>query len=567
MVEQLDFPDAPRSELERTIEELVDRAQRVLETQGRLRSLLQANRAIVEELDLEKVLRRIVEAALVLVGAEYGALGVISPDGQLEQFVHVGMPEKTAKRIGHLPEGHGVLGAVIDQGETIRLAHLSEDPRSVGFPDHHPPMDAFLGVPIRVRDEVFGNLYLTNPKSGPFTREDEELVSALAATAGIAIENARLFDETQRRQRWSSALAEVTSVLLSGEASDVLAVLAERLAVVIDADLVSVVVTGPEPGTLLVDTARGKDADAVRGRIYPAEGTLAGRAMSSGAIASTDAQPAGDLFDWQPEAGPTIALPLHTAGQALGVLAISRSPGAPRFSDAELGMATEFASQTGVAIELTRARADRQRLELADERSRIARDLHDHVIQRLFGTGLALQALAAADPSHASELLDQVDAIDAAISEIRTAVFTLSQRRRTDSGSLRHRVLDTANEVAASLGSPPRLTFAGPVDVLIRGDLADDVVAVVRESISNVVRHASATTVDIEVIIDGDTVMVSVDDDGAGVSEAPGRASGTSNLDERARARGGSFTLTRREGGGTRARWSAVMPDNEGKAT
>ncbi len=565
MSEELGFPDAPKSELEHTIEELVERAQRVLETQGRLRSLIQANRAIVEELDLEKVLRRIVEAALVLVGAEYGALGVIAHDGQLEQFVHVGMSAKTAKRIGHLPEGHGLLGAVIDEGQTIRLEHLSQDPRSAGFPDHHPPMDAFLGVPIRVRDDVFGNLYLTNPKKGSFTREDEELVGALAATAGIAIENARLFDESQRRQRWSTALAEVTAVLVSGGGSEVLAVIADRIGVVIDASLVSVVVPGPEEGTLVVETARGNDADAVRGRVYPAEGTLAGRAMASGTIATTEGQAAGQLFDWQPGVGPTIALPLRAEGEGLGVLVISRAPGGPRFSDAELGMAAEFASQTGVAIELTRARTDRQRLDLADERSRIARDLHDHVIQRLFGAGLALQSMASSLPSHANALLDQADAIDAAISEIRTAVFTLSQRRRTGSGSLRHRVLDTANEVATSLGSQPRVSFAGPVDVLIRDDFADDVVAVVRESLSNVVRHASATAVEVDVTIEGEIVSVIVDDDGVGVPQSPNRSSGTSNLADRATSRGGSFTLARREEGGTRARWTASISSNEGQ--
>jgi signal transduction histidine kinase len=565
--EELGFPDAPRSELEHTIEELVASAQRVLETQGRLRSLLQANRAIVEEHDLEKVLRRIVEAALSLVGAEYGALGVISPDGQLEQFVHVGMPDKTVGKIGHLPEGHGLLGAVIDQAETIRLEHLGEDPRSAGFPDHHPPMDAFLGVPIRVRDAVYGNLYLTNPKRGTFTKEDEELVSALAATAGITIEKARLYDETQRRQRWSTALADVTAVLLSAGPEDILAIIAERLVVAIQADLVTVVIPGPEKGTLVVDTARGTGAEAVLGRIYPAEGTLAGRALSSGTIASTEAQAAGNLFDWQPELGPTIALPLRAAGEAIGVLAISRAPGAPRFSDAELGMASDFASQTGVAIELTRARADQQRLELSDERGRIARDLHDHVIQRLFGTGLAMQSLASAIPAHAEQLLEQVDAIDAAISEIRTAVFTLSQRRPTDSGSLRHRILDTANEVAAGLPAPPRLSFAGPVDVLIRDDFADDVVAVVRESLSNVVRHASATVVEVEVITDGETVSVIVDDDGVGVPDILARASGTSNLDDRAAGRGGSFTLTRRVEGGTRAQWSAALPVSERKKT
>lgn len=567
MSEELGFPDAPRSELENTIEDLVDQAQRLLETQGRLRSLILANRAIVEEHDLEKVLRRIVEASLSLVGAEYVALGVISPDGQLEQFVHVGMPDETARLIGHLPEGHGLLGAVIDQAETIRLEHLGDDPRSVGFPAHHPPMDAFLGVPLRVRDEVYGNLYLTNPKKGRFTREDEELVSALAATAGITIEKARLFDETQRRQRWSSALADVTAVLLSGGPDDVLAVIADSLIVAIEADLVTVVVRGAEEGTLLVDTARGKDAETILGRVYPAEGTLAGRALVSGTIASTDAQQAGNLFDWQPELGPTIALPLRAAGETIGVLAISRAPGAPRFSDAELGMASDFASQTGVAIELTSARADRQRLELSDERSRIARDLHDHVIQRLFGTGLAMQSLASSIPAHAGVLLEQVDAIDAAISEIRTAVFTLSQRGRTNSGSLRHRVLDTATEVASSIGSPPRLSFAGPVDVLIRDDFADDVVAVIREALSNVVRHASAQTVEIDVTTDGETVSVTVDDDGVGVPDVLARASGTSNLDERATARGGSFTLTSREEGGTRARWIATIPSIQGEST
>jgi signal transduction histidine kinase len=477
------------------------------------------------------------------------------------------MPESTAKKIGHLPEGHGLLGAVIDRAETIRLEHLHDDSRSVGFPVHHPEMDAFLGVPIRVRDEVFGNLYLTNPEQGSFSPEDEELVIALAATAGVAIENARLFDDSQRRQRWSSALAEVTSALLSGGTNDVLEIIAERLAVVIEADLVCVVVPGPNDETLLIETARGNDADAVRGRVFPAEGTLAGRAISSGQIVTSDAQRAGELFEWQPGLGPTIALPLQAAGQPLGVLTISRAPGAPRFATSDLEMAAEFASQTGVAIELLRARADRQRLELVDERSRIARDLHDHVIQRLFGTGLALQALAGSDPSHESELLEQVDAIDAAISEIRTAVFTLSQRRRTESGSLRHRVLDAAGEVASGLDWSPRLVFAGPVDLLIRDEFADDVLAVVREALTNVVRHASAHSAEVEIATDGDIVTVTVDDDGVGIPDDRPRASGTSNLRERAEARAGEFTIERRETGGTRVRWTAAVPASEGSHT
>ena len=559
---ELGFPDGPRSDLENTIEQLVERANTVLHTQGRLRSLLRANRAVVEELDLALVLRRIAEAAADLADAEYAALGVIAPDGTLEQFVHVGMPDDTARLIGHLPEGHGLLGAVIDRAQTIRLERLGDDPRSVGFPAHHPAMQGFLGVPIRVRDEVFGNLYLTNPRRGAFTPEDEELVGALAATAGIAIENARLFDETQRRQRWSTALAEVTATLLSGEASDVLTVIAERLAVAVDAELVAVAVPTSEPGILRIEAARGSAADSVAGQQFAADGTLAGRAFETGEIVVADGRTAGASTEWQPGVGPTVVLPLVAAGEMVGTLSISRAPGGPRFATSELDMAAEFASQTGVAIELTRARADRQRLELVDERSRIARDLHDHVIQRLFGTGLALQALAAREPHVQPQILVQVEAIDAAIAEIRTAVFTLSQRREGDE-SLRHRLLDLVSEVSPTLGFSPRLTFAGAVDLHIRDALADDVVAVVRESLTNVARHAGAASVAVEVAIQDAAVTVTVDDDGAGVDPRRRRRSGTANLQVRAAAHGGSFELTPRDEGGTRARWTAVVPEPE----
>jgi signal transduction histidine kinase len=562
---ELGFPDAPRSELENSIGALVERANEVLRTQGRLRNLLHANRAVVEELELPRVLRRIAEAAVELAGAQYGALGVIAPDGTLEQFIHVGMPEETAVLIGHLPEGHGLLGAVIDRAEAIRLEHLAQDPRSAGFPEHHPPMDAFLGVPIRVRDEVFGNLYLTNPASGAFTAEDEELVGSLAATAGIAIENARLFEQTERRERWSTALAEVTASLLSEESQDVLAVLADRLAVVIDAALVAVVVPSREPGMLRVEAARGTGSEAMSGRDFVADSTLSARALDTRQIVVSDGRSAGESAEWQPQVGPTVVLPLIVAGEAIGALSVSRAPGGPRFDDAELDMAAEFASQTGVAIELTHARADRQRLELADERGRIARDLHDHVIQRLFGSGLALQALATRNPGMQADLLEQVDAIDAAIAEIRTAIFTLAQRPREGEGSLRHRLLDLVAEATASLGTSPRLTFAGPVDLSIHGDFAEDVVAVVRESLSNVARHAGASTVAVEVALVDATVTVTVDDDGHGVDGKVKRRSGLGNLDRRARARNGSFELTPRDGGGTRALWSARL-DGPGRS-
>jgi signal transduction histidine kinase len=521
-VERLDFPDAPRSDLERTIEDLMSSAHRVLATQGRLRHLLEANRAVVEQLDLEQVLRRIAEAAVSLVDARYGALGVIAPDGHLEQFIHVGIAESDARAIGHLPEGHGLLGAVVEAARPVRLQHLSEDPRSSGFPAHHPQMDGFLGVPIRVRGEVYGNLYLTNRADGPFTQEDEDLVTALAATAGIAIDNARLFDEAQRRQRWSTALAEVTSALLSGESDDILGIVVDRVASAIEAE--SVTITLPHSA-----------------------GQVAGPLTATGA-------------DYPP--GLTVSVPLIALGRELGVLTIARSAGSAPFADDELSMATEFAAQASVAIELARGRTDSQRLELADDRSRIARDLHDHVIQRLFATGLGLQSLAGRAPEELRAALSgQIDGIDAAIAEIRTAVFTLNSRPESDEPSLRHRVLDVVSELAPGLVTAPRLTFSGPVDLLIDGDLAADVIAVVREGLSNVIRHASASESSIDVSIRGDAVSVMIDDDGAGVSRRPTRSSGTKNLAARAAEHGGTFDLSRRTPRGTTMRWTALLPD------
>lgn len=527
----------------------------------RLRRLLDVVPQVIGELDLAHVLERIIEAAVDLVDARWGALGVIGSDGGLEQFVHVGMAPPEVTAIGHLPEGHGILGAVIDSGEPIRLAHLSEDSRSTGFPRHHPHMDAFLGVPIRIRDRIFGNLYLTNHDGGPeFSEEDQRLVGSLAAVAAVAIENARLYDESVRRERWSSALAEVTAALLSEDTVDILAVLAERVASVIESELVSVVVAdGTDDGEpmLRVDTARGVGAEELVGRRFAAEGTLSGRAIASGAIASLDAT---DPRDSVVREGPSaaMALPVRAGDQVLGALSVYRAPGAPRFTDAERAMASEFALQAGVAIELTRGRADRQRLLLVEDRSRIARDLHDHVIQRLFGTGLALQAVGARNPGAAEAIGAQVDAIDAAIGEIRTAIFALAPRPGSD-GALRHRLLDVATEAAHGLENPPLMTFAGPVDLLITGQLADDVLAVVRESLANAARHARATRVEVAVAVDDERVVVTIDDDGIGVPDAVHRASGSRNLDDRARRRRGSFDLSRRPEGGTRARWSVPV--------
>jgi GAF domain-containing protein len=443
--EELTFPDTPRSELERAIEDLVASAQRVLSTQGRLRSLLHANRVVVEGLELPETLRRIAQAAVELVGARYGALGVIGADGGLEQFIHVGLTDEDAAVIGHLPEGHGLLGAVIESGEAIRLEHLHDDPRSAGFPAHHPGMDAFLGVPIRVRDEVFGNLYLTNPASGAFTREDEELVSVLAATAGIAIENGRLFAEARRRERWSAASARVTAEILSSE-SDALPLIADEVAQLVEADLVCIVEpTGADAG-LRIAVARGDHADRARESVFPLGG-IVGQALESNEPALVD----GLDEPWLPEHGPTLVVPLSGGGRMIGALTVTRREGSRRFSPADLELASEFAAQASLAVEIARARADRSRLELSEDRARIARDLHDHVIQRLFAAGLSLQGTAMRSPELRDGILEQVDGIDQAIAEIRTVIFALSATGLNRGQSLRHRLLDVVSELDATL--------------------------------------------------------------------------------------------------------------------
>nr|WP_254701104.1 GAF domain-containing protein [Curtobacterium pusillum] len=553
--ERLDFPNAPRTALERSISELVDRAQEVLATQGRLRGLLRANRLVVDELDLPTVLRRIVDAGVELVGARYGAMGVLAPDGSLEQFVHVGMSDAEVAAIGDLPHGRGLLGAILTTERPVRVADIASAPDSVGFPPHHPPMGAFLGVPIRVRDELFGNLYLTRDDDRPFSEEDEELVVSLAATAGAAIDHARLYDESRRRQEWSAALADVTTALLSSDAPDGLGIVVDRVAPLADADFACILV--PDGASLRVDGARGLGADTATTTIAHPSGSIAARSLESGNVTT------GDLGEedptWPEHLRWAAAVPFSATEGPFGTLLLARRTGRARFDDVELDLAAEFAAQASVAIALARGRHDRQELQRIEDRSRIARDLHDHVIQRLFAAGLTLQGLEPAVPTALrQDLADQIEAIDTAIAEIRTAVFALNSRPRDTRTTIRHRVLDIVSEVAPMLPAPPSVTFGGAVDVLVPDELGDDIVAVVRESLTNVGRHAAATTADVRLVIDDGHVTVRVDDDGRGLRDR-GRPSGTANLAARAAARGGHYALDGRDGGGTSMTWRVPL--------
>ncbi len=559
----LSFPDGPRSELDDTLARLVRDAQSVLKTQGRLRSLVKATRVVAGELELADVLKRIIEAAVELVGARYGAIGVIAPDGSLEQFIHVGMPEDAVSRIGHLPEGHGLLGALIDEQEPIRLDRLADDPRSVGFPAEHPPMDSFLGVPVRVRDEVYGNLYLSESRAGVFSAEDQELLVSLAATAGGAIDHARLYDETRRRQRWAAALAEVTAALLSDDDRDARAVVAEGVLAVAEADLVCLV-SATTGSTRRVDIARGPLAGDLEGWVFDPSASAVGRAGESGQPVRAD-NDGPFAAESEVRVGPTMAVPLDTV-DGTGVLVIARAPGGVRFSDADLGAAAEFVGQASVALRLAAGRSDRERLATLEDRSRIARDLHDHVIQRLFGAGLSLQALASSVPDEASraKLTDQVDALDAAIAEIRTAIFAMTSARETDRPSLRHRVIDLVGEMADLFPDAPSVSFSGAVDLMVPADLADDISAVIREGLSNVARHASAREVTVSVALAAGAVTVEIVDDGVGIDPSrAGRSSGTTNLASRAIAWNGKFVVEPGPTSGTRLTWSARLNEEE----
>ncbi|MBF4609412.1 GAF domain-containing protein [Curtobacterium sp. VKM Ac-1393] len=554
--DRIEFPNGPQTALERTIGELVDHAQEVLATQGRLRGLLRANRLVVAELDLPTVLRRIVEAALELVDARYGAMGVLAPDGTLEQFLHVGMPEDEVRAIGDLPRGRGLLGTILAAKHPLRLEHLGDDSRSAGFPEHHPPMDAFLGVPILVRGELFGNLYLTRDDGDSFSDEDEELLVSLAATAGAAINHARLFDESRRQQAWSSALTEVTTALMSTEVVDGLGVVVDRVTPLAEADFACVLV--PDGPVLRIDGARGLGAEDLPGTIDAPAGTIAGRSMESGHVTTADLREEPPF--WPAHLRWAVAIPFAASERPLGTLLLARGSERPRFTASDIDLAAEFAAQASVAIELAHGRRDRQELQRVEDRSRIARDLHDNVIQRLFAAGLILQSIEPAVPAALrQDVGDQIDAIDAAIAEIRTAVFALGTRGNDERQSIRHRVLDVVSEVGRLLTGPVSVTFVGAVDVMVPTELGDDIVAVVRESLTNVGRHARAASTELQIAIDNEHLTVRVDDDGRGIQRR-GRASGTANLAARAAARGGRYVLDARPGGGTSMSWRVPLP-------
>jgi two-component system, NarL family, sensor histidine kinase DevS len=557
-------PLLPNLRLDDLLAELQLRLQAVLDTRDRTHALLEAVVAVGSHLELEVVLRRIAEAAVELVSARYAALGVIGEGGRLAEFVPVGLDESEIARIHHWPEGQGLLGELITNPRPLCLHDLTTDPRSSGFPDGHPPMRSFLGVPIRIREEVYGNLYLTEKQGGDFDEEDEALVEALAAAAGVAIENARLYAEARRQQQWLRANAEVTRRLLSGDDPDEVLELVVQLALEISgADLVVLALPAGSPHRLVIEHACGDGAGQALGLALPTEGSASGIVMGSGkplAVEefSSDQRVAQVAREHMP-LGPAVLVPLGPAGDVRGVLTVGRHRGALPLAPAAVDMVITFAAQAGIGLELAEHRSDAERLVLLEDRDRIARDLHDLVIQRLFATGMSLQGATAmvSDPEVMQRVEKSIDALDETIRDIRSVIFSLQSRDEAERPAVRGRILGIVEEVTDTLGYPPGLRMAGQLDTRVPRPIAEQLLAALREALANAAKHANASRVDVTVEAGTDLVLT-VRDNGAGLGE-PTRRSGLANLAERAAELGGTMRATAAEGGGTELVWQVPL--------
>ncbi|RKT54905.1 GAF domain-containing sensor histidine kinase [Saccharothrix australiensis] len=542
--------------LDELLDEMRERLTEIGSTRDKMQRLLDAVLAVGAGLELDSTLQRIVQVAADLVGARYGALGVLGTRADLAEFVHVGIDAVTRSRMGHLPEGKGLLGVLIKDPRPIRLHDLGTHPASVGFPPNHPPMHSFLGVPVRVRDEVFGNLYMAEKTDGSdFTADDEVVLAALAAAAGVAIENARLFERSRMRERRLEAAAEINSVLLGGASEqDALELVARRTRELAAASS-ALIVLAEDGGRLRVAAGAGTRAESLVGDV-PGGGPLVAEVLASAVpvlVDDLDGRLGVDLVD----AGPGVAVPLRTGSTVRGVLLVARDKGAARFGPDQVPLLASFADQAAVALEFAENQRARSLVELLEDRERIARDLHDHVIQRLFATGMSLQgALGAIRQPPVRERVERaVRQLDETVLEIRTTIFDL--QGADDAPGLRRRLLDLVSELTAPAALRASVRMTGTVDNSVPDDVAEHAEAVVREAVSNAVRHARAAELTVTVEA-GDHLTITVVDDGVGMPDQVAR-SGLHNLQRRAEGLGGTLAVTGEAGGGTRLAWRVPL--------
>jgi signal transduction histidine kinase len=564
-------PKLPHLKLDDLLGELQVRLQAVVATRDRVHALLEAVVAIGSQLELQAVLRRIVEAATGLVDASYGALGVVGDTGKLAEFITVGLADAEIARIHHWPEGRGLLGELITNPTPLHLEDISRHPRSFGFPDGHPPMRSFLGVPVRIRSEVFGNLYLTEKRGGgQFDEEDEAVVVALAAAAGVAIENARLYEQARRSQQWLQASAEVTRRLLSGtDPGEVLDLVTQHVLEMSGADLAVLALPERGRGGLVIRHAAGQDAAKAQGLALPGDSLSAtvlvtGEPVTVAEFSQDDrVTPAARQ---RMSLGPAVLLPLGGAGNVRGVLTIGRHPGAMPLTQAAADMAASFAAQSGIVLALADARRDAEQLTMLQDRERIARDLHDLVIQRLYATGMSLQGVVPliVRPEVSDRVSHAVDAMDETIKEIRSAIFALQAPPHPARAGTRERILDILSEMTEPLGFAPALSLVGDLSAGVPAGTAEQLLVALREALSNAARHAGASRVEVTVAAGRNLVLV-VRDNGAGMKDTT-RRSGLANLAERAALLGGTLDIGPAGETGTELRWQVPLPGPSGPA-
>ncbi len=555
--------------LDELLSELLDRLTEITRTRDRLQGLLDAVVAVGAGLELEGTLQRIVETAVDLVDARYGALGVLGDSG-LSEFVYVGVDAETRATMGHLPEGKGLLGHLIEHPESIRLPDLSAHPSSVGFPANHPPMRSFLGTPVRLRDAVFGNLYLTEKKGdGDFTADDAVVLEALAAAAGVAVENARLFEAARLRERWQQASAEVNSLLLGGGSSDAALQLIVTRTVELSGSKCALLLLADEPGgALAVRAGAGEVDEQVMGVMIPAGAPEVAEVMRQGRprVVGDFAELMRDVATIFAEFGPAniVTLGRPEAGgpeatAASGVLLALRGKGDVQFAREVLPMLASFADQAALALELADRQRQQRMLDVLADRDRIAGDLHDHVIQRLFAAGMSLQGIVGqiGNPNARGRVTHVVSQLDETVREIRTSIFDLHTAGEESPTSLRRRMLDLVAEASATIDRSPAVRISGAVDSLVPATIAEHALAVLREGVSNAVRHARARDITVTVEAGAD-LIIEVVDNGIGMPEDVAR-SGLRNVEQRAAACAGTANTGPGPDGGTRLVWRVPL--------
>ena len=525
--------------------------------------LLEVGLTLASELSLPMVLQRIVDLAAQVTDARYGALGVIGDGGELVEFITTGLSAKQRRAIGSLPRGRGILGLLIREPRSIRIEKIGDHPKSVGFPAHHPPMGSFLGAPVKAMGKVFGNIYLTEKRSAPeFSEQDEESLVVLATQAGVAIANATLYAQTHQRERWLDALRAITSDILAGsDADSLLAGIAEHARDLAGADSASILTTSSTPGQLVVAAAVGAHAGQVRGQMVPAAKSISGEVMESGRPLVTKAA-AADGHAYQPiirlgRVGPAIFVPLRVRGRATGTLMVANLVGGRHFNEETIRLVETFADQASVAIEYARAQTDLRRLELMEERERIAKELHDGIIQSLFAVGMNLQstALMSGSPETSRRVDKAVDELDRVIRDLRNYIFGLRP------GILADRQLNQALEaIGEEVGSTLQIPIAVEVDGAVSAALSSrshEIVQLTREALSNVTRHAQAQRAAVRLTRQGANAVLTIEDEGVGFDPREASSgSGLRNMRERAAAIGATLHISSATGKGTKLRFT-----------